>query len=321
MKNYYQTLGVSPSATPEEIKAAFKNLSKKVHPDMNLGNNIFEELFKNVNEAYQVLGDEIARRAYNDRYNSFFFSSGMHSDNAEAFTRPITYNPAGKNLKGKFMINGAISLCLMFVFMGVNAFIDERDEIMPANQLVVAPSVYTKKEVTTKPINRAQDKKENIPQVQHIESLEILKNEVAPQPNNKTHEALVAIKLDQPVVLKNATKSTSENLPTDLKNNNHQLLNASLKTNKAKLIWSEDDMLDVVEKVMLLKTQVAAKATTIRLLQSANSNITNAFGVASYLQINSFSIAGRLTTSKNTEGVQIDFDGKECIIITIGLVK
>ena len=67
-KSYYDILGVSKNASQEEIKKAFKNLSKKYHPDINK-NDGAEEKFKEINEAYQILSDSEKRRMY-DTYGT-----------------------------------------------------------------------------------------------------------------------------------------------------------------------------------------------------------------------------------------------------------
>ena len=54
----YKILGVSPDATDEEVKKAYKQLSKKYHPDANINNpnkEQAEEMFKNVQQAYQII--------------------------------------------------------------------------------------------------------------------------------------------------------------------------------------------------------------------------------------------------------------------------
>ena len=65
-RDYYEVLGVSRSASADDIKNAFRNLARKYHPDVNKAEDA-EEKFKEINEAYGVLSDPDKRAAY-DRY-------------------------------------------------------------------------------------------------------------------------------------------------------------------------------------------------------------------------------------------------------------
>ena len=65
-KDYYKTLGVAKTATEKEIKQAFRKLARKLHPDVNPGDKSAESRFKEVNEAYEVLGDATSRRKYDE---------------------------------------------------------------------------------------------------------------------------------------------------------------------------------------------------------------------------------------------------------------
>jgi curved DNA-binding protein len=65
-KDYYQALGVPPDADEKAIRQAFRQLARKVHPDVNPGNKEAEEKFKAINEAYQVLSDKEQRKKYDE---------------------------------------------------------------------------------------------------------------------------------------------------------------------------------------------------------------------------------------------------------------
>lgn len=71
-KDYYNILGLeSNKVTIDEIKIAYREQAKRYHPDMHIGDNISEEKFKDINEAYRVLSDEKARRKYNRNWTIY----------------------------------------------------------------------------------------------------------------------------------------------------------------------------------------------------------------------------------------------------------
>lgn len=63
-KNYYDILGVSKNATPDEIKSAYRKLAKQYHPDFHPGDAAAAEKFKEINEANETLSDENKRKQY-----------------------------------------------------------------------------------------------------------------------------------------------------------------------------------------------------------------------------------------------------------------
>jgi len=67
MADYYETLEIQRTATPEEIKKAYRQKALKFHPDKNPGDKTAEKRFKEISEAYEVLSDEKKRQVY-DRY-------------------------------------------------------------------------------------------------------------------------------------------------------------------------------------------------------------------------------------------------------------
>src|SRR5260370_2474051 len=63
-RDYYETLGVSKTATEDEIRSAFRKLARKYHPDVAKDKKAAEEKFKQINEAYEVLSDPEKRQKY-----------------------------------------------------------------------------------------------------------------------------------------------------------------------------------------------------------------------------------------------------------------
>ena len=77
-RDYYEVLGVSRDASPDEIKKAYRKLAVKNHPDKNPGNAAAEEKFKEASNAYEVLSDPKKRQIYNQRGHAGVNDMGFH---------------------------------------------------------------------------------------------------------------------------------------------------------------------------------------------------------------------------------------------------
>ena len=76
-RDYYEVLGVSKTATQDELKKAYRKLARKYHPDLNKDNAEAAEKFKECNEAYSVLSDEQKRAQYDQFGHAAFENGGM----------------------------------------------------------------------------------------------------------------------------------------------------------------------------------------------------------------------------------------------------
>lgn len=84
-KNYYQILGLEPNCSKEEIKKAYKSYALKFHPDKHNDDPFFEEQFKKIKEAYDILINDFERNKFNSNFNKSNFHQKKHtyqSDNS-----------------------------------------------------------------------------------------------------------------------------------------------------------------------------------------------------------------------------------------------
>ncbi|HEX9060471.1 MAG TPA: DnaJ domain-containing protein, partial [Clostridia bacterium] len=114
-KDYYKILGIDRSASQEDIKKAYRKLAKRYHPDANPNNKEAEEKFKDVNEAYEVLGDVDKRGKYDNFGKDFNMGNGFDFD-------PYQYG-FGKNARYEYRANSGSGFSDFFnMFFGGSPF-------------------------------------------------------------------------------------------------------------------------------------------------------------------------------------------------------
>lgn len=131
LKDYYRTLGVSPLASPDEIRTAFRNLAFKNHPDRNNGSLESEKTFKKINEAYKVLSDPVVKARYDGLYHASeltHVTNNSHSlsqqRNQNEWGNTETDNPYNTNTRKGFYGINPMALMISFALFvaGVCAF-------------------------------------------------------------------------------------------------------------------------------------------------------------------------------------------------------
>jgi curved DNA-binding protein len=94
-KDYYETLGVARTAGADEIKAAFRKLARKYHPDVAKDKKAGETKFKEINEAYEVLGDPENRKKY-DQLGENWNAQGVPPSGGNGFSRQAAGEGGGQ---------------------------------------------------------------------------------------------------------------------------------------------------------------------------------------------------------------------------------
>lgn len=114
MADYYDTLDISRTATPEEIKKAYRKKALQFHPDKNPGDAEAEKRFKEVSEAYEVLSDEKKRQMY-DRYGKEALQGGPAGGGMHGFA---SMDEALRTFMGAFGMGGGGGGDSIFEFFG-----------------------------------------------------------------------------------------------------------------------------------------------------------------------------------------------------------
>lgn len=101
---YYDILGISPTATPEEIKTAHRNLARKTHPDKNPNDPNASDKFKKISEAYEILSDPNKKNNY-DRFGKNGIGGGLNGNTHNIFEHIFQQFPGFMNSNSYFQSN------------------------------------------------------------------------------------------------------------------------------------------------------------------------------------------------------------------------
>lgn len=105
-KDFYNVLGVGEKATAEDIKKQYRRLAKQYHPDANKGDAKAAERFKEISEAYQVLGDEKKRRQYDEMRRLGAFDGFASRGSRSGAGAPRSGTPSGGTQYEEFDVGG-----------------------------------------------------------------------------------------------------------------------------------------------------------------------------------------------------------------------
>ena len=87
-QDYYKVLGIDRNADDKTIKKAYRKMAKKYHPDMNPGDAVAEQKFKEITEAYNVLSDSEKKKLY-DQFGHAAFEEGFSPGDGDLLKRKL----------------------------------------------------------------------------------------------------------------------------------------------------------------------------------------------------------------------------------------
>src|SRR5437764_15295551 len=100
--DYYKTLGVDKKASAEEIKKAYRKLARRYHPDRNPDDKQAESRFKEISQAYDVLGDPEKRKQYDSGTGPFVTGAGPGGGFGGFGRCAADASPSGRGLSSRF---------------------------------------------------------------------------------------------------------------------------------------------------------------------------------------------------------------------------
>ncbi len=309
MKNYYQILGVPASATKDEIKEAYLKLSKKIHPDMNKGDNFFTELFKNINEAHQVLIDDEKRSEYNLKFNSYLYDFNFMKEKEFELKRREDAL-VDKYIRRKIFIRNTVSLIAGISIVALFSFnLDKSSD----REAIAESNVRPLKQIAmVKPVQSTQTSLDK-----EVSTIKIKNQVPSPIEGSQLHEEnLVQNKPETKPTLTASVQIAKSEMPI-IKQKIDEIKKHTV-SNKPVLL-SDYNMNKIVVSIMKERLKRSNPSNVVKLIKYAGSNVDNAFKLANVLRSNGFILAGRETTYKSSKGIQIDCNG-DIIKITIGSI-
>jgi len=124
MKDFYYILGLEVNCSPIEIKEAYRKLSKKFHPDLNQNDKYFENRFKEIQLAYEVLNDPARRKQYDNTLNKFKNGQNVKSSSNGTYkTRPSAITKTRRGIDIVFTLVLIAITCIFgdYVIKAINA--------------------------------------------------------------------------------------------------------------------------------------------------------------------------------------------------------
>lgn len=319
MKNYYDILGIKRNASQDEIRKAYRNLAQQFHPDKH-DNNSFAEIFKDINEAKQVLLNESRKHEYD-----------LHFDDEKAGvfkrfkTGPVHARPRGTKAGRPFIKRNsgkkiAVASGLSILFALALVFVANYEENKPSAKLISYNGQENPPDTMTEPLYNTSPENDTLPVASEQQTPEMTTTPIDTAPVS------AYLPVEKPLVVPEGTNEEStvgERKETPQKRPSQPVPGRETIIAKKQLAehnFYSADMRNILSQIKASQAKANSQSHCVQIQKSAGSNVTNAFKLAEYLQQNGFIISGRETVSAKVEGIKIDVSGA-CVKVTVGTYK
>jgi DnaJ-domain-containing protein 1 len=278
MKNYYNILGVSDTATLKTISEAYKKLAQKFHPDRNPGDEFFASWFKEINEAKQILTNKEERAEYDFKLfnylDAYELLKQQHTE--ENFRRSQGRNTSlrSRMTRQKWWMSGILAAIIITTFFILNE--DENDRANNNTELFFDVAEPATKDLNPPPSSITLD----------------------------THISKVAAEQKQSITVDPIKGETSKS------NSHYKKVNA--KVQPGQRVLTNDEIEEIFQKLAVVKGSNA-----VQVIHSAKGNIKSDFAIVPLLQQHGYTIAGRKITVNFYNGVEVSSQ-ENIIKLTIG---
>lgn len=290
MKNYYKTLGIRQSASPEEIKKAYIQLAIKYHPDKNPGDDLSEQ-FKEINEAKQVLLNDLKKFNY-DSLLVDFLAKNNRSKFSDARRKRT------KTIYAKTRIALRKNRLFLAILFSVTILVCAAFFQMPADESVIdSPGIQQSTLRLEKPLEAKAVVLSSFETNKKAAEQTRVTNEVATKrPIASIKKARKKNKIAAPVTVRTAAPKKRKVLPVKLSNR---------------------EMATILNNIRAEKQKLGSNSNCVQIFKTNKSNIQNGFALADFLKSYGFVITGREKILSNSSGINISARGN-CIKVTLG---
>lgn len=139
MKDYYYVLGIEKNASVEDIKIAYRKLSKKFHPDLNPDDTHLERMFKDIQEAYECLSDTTKRKKYDSEYQDWVNSKQTGNSKNDIFYERQKSKVFIKKVQKIYLI---LSLVLTAVISLLIFFTAAQEKEINEGNYLITPAIF-----------------------------------------------------------------------------------------------------------------------------------------------------------------------------------